>query len=130
MGDKSQQLCDENEVQESFGAKNNTELRNPVQKSRFDAPHVALFADFVEESANNDLDTFLTRVNTMPMNSQNKLLQEKLILLNERLANVFEEIQSVQKFHGKMATFFTDLKKKVINKCVIKVEVNAQGIDR
>ena len=86
-------------------------------------PHVALFADFVEDSKDNDLDTFLTRVNTMPMNSQNKLLQEKLILMNEKLANIFEEISSVQSFHGKLGSFLKHLKETVVNRAVIKLEV-------
>lgn len=67
------------------------------------SPHAALFADFVETGAGDNLDTFLTRVSTMPAVSQNKLLKEKLLLVNEKLVNVFEEVTNVQKFHDKLA---------------------------
>ena len=50
-------------------------------------------------------------------------MQEKLILLNEKLANIFEEIQSVQKFHDKLGSFFKHLKETVVNRAVIKLEV-------
>ena len=49
----------------------------------------------------------------MPHSSQNKLLQEKLLLVNEKLVNVFEELQQVQKFHKKIETFFGDLREKI-----------------
>ena len=60
---------------------------------------VTMFADFIESGNVGDIDIFLTRVSQMPAASQNKMLQEKLLLLNEKLSNVFEEITSVKKFH-------------------------------
>ena len=42
-------------------------------------------------------------------------MQEKLLLINEKLLNVFEEIISVRKFHRKMAKFFTELREKLID---------------
>jgi len=35
----------------------------------------------------------------MPAATQNRLLQEKILLLNEKLSNIFEEITHVRKFH-------------------------------
>jgi len=49
----------------------------------------------------------------MPTTSQNKLLQEKLLLVNEKLVNVFEELQQVQKFHKNLSTFFSELREKI-----------------
>ena len=54
-----------------------------------------MFADFIESGSTGDIDLFLTRVSQMPAASQNKMLQEKILLLNEKLCNVFEEITSV-----------------------------------
>ena len=34
------------------------------------------------------------------------MLQEKILLLNEKLSNVFEEITGVKKFHSKLIKFF------------------------
>lgn len=51
----------------------------------------------------------------MPHSSQNKLLQEKLLLVNEKLVNVFEELQQVQKFHEKLSIFFGELREKIAN---------------
>jgi len=76
---------------------------------------VTLYADFVEDAGVADMDTFLTRVCSMPVASQNKLLQEKLLLINEKLANVFEEIVCVRKFHKKLGKFFQELKSKVVD---------------
>lgn len=51
----------------------------------------------------------------MPAASQNRLLQEKILLLNEKLSNVFEEIVEVKKFHKKVAHFFHELRDKIID---------------
>jgi hypothetical protein len=36
-------------------------------------------------------------------------------VLNEKLVNTFEEMQSVQKFHSKLNSFFHTLRSKVVN---------------
>ena len=72
-----------------------------------------MFADFIESGNVGDIDIFLTRVSQMPAASQNRMLQEKLLLLNEKLSNVFEEITSVKKFHQKLTKFFKVLRNKV-----------------
>ena len=74
---------------------------------------VTMFADFIESGNVGDIDIFLTRVSQMPAASQNKMLQEKLLLLNEKLSNVFEEITSVKKFHQKLSKFFKVLRNKI-----------------
>jgi hypothetical protein len=51
-----------------------------------------MYAQYVEDTQDDDMDTFLTKVSTMPQISQNKLLHEKLLLVNEKLTNMFEEI--------------------------------------
>ena len=55
----------------------------------------SLYADFIESGTTDDIDLFLTRVTQMPQVSQNKMLQEKILFLNEKLCNVFEEISNV-----------------------------------
>ena len=72
-----------------------------------------MYADFIESGSVGDIDIFLTRVSQMPAASQNKMLQEKLLLLNEKLSNVFEEITSVRKFHQKLSKFFKVLRNKI-----------------
>ena len=54
-----------------------------------------MYADFIESGSVGDIDIFLTRVSQMPAASQNRMLQEKILLLNEKLSNVFEEVTSV-----------------------------------
>ena len=49
----------------------------------------------------------------MPAASQNKILQEKILVLNEKLVNVFEEIQSVKKFHARVTKFMNALNSKI-----------------
>ena len=49
----------------------------------------------------------------MPAASQNKLLQEKILFLNEKLCNVFEEISNVRKFHARTSRFLKVLKNKI-----------------
>ena len=51
----------------------------------------------------------------MPSNNQNQLLKEKLLVLNEKLVNVFEELNSVQIFHSKLNSFFHTLRSRVVN---------------
>jgi len=42
-------------------------------------------------------------------------LQEKILILNEKLTNIFEEIVHVRKFHKKVSNFFNELRDKIIN---------------
>ena len=42
------------------------------------------------------VDTFLTDVSTLPNTTQNKLLQEKITLLHQKLANTIEVMQSFE----------------------------------
>ena len=58
----------------------------------------------------------------MPAASQNKMLQEKLLLLNEKLSNVFEEITSVKKFHHKLSKFLKVLRNKIEDHRQIEAE--------
>ena len=58
----------------------------------------------------------------MPAASQNKMLQEKILLLNEKLSNVFEEITSVKKFHMKLSKFFEVLRNKIAENRKIDAE--------
>ena len=81
-----------------------------------------MFADFIESGSTGDIDIFLTRVSQMPAASQNKMLQEKLLLLNEKLSNVFEEITSVKKFHHKLSKFFKVLRNKIEDHRQIEAE--------
>ena len=83
---------------------------------------VTMFADFIESGSVGDIDIFLTRVSQMPAASQNKMLQEKLLLLNEKLSNVFEEITSVKKFHQKLNKFFKVLRNKIEDHRQIEAE--------
>ena len=55
-----------------------------------------LYAEFLEQGSADDIDLFLTKVNQLPQNSQNKLLQDKILILNEKLRNVFEELKGVR----------------------------------
>ena len=73
----------------------------------------SLFADFIESGTTGDIDIFLTRVCQMPSASQNKLLQEKILFLNEKLCHVFEEISNVRKFHTKTSRFLKVLCNKI-----------------
>lgn len=73
----------------------------------------SLFADFIESGTTGDIDIFLTRVCQMPSASQNKLLQEKILFLNEKLVNVFEEIGNVSRFHSKTSRFLKVLRNKI-----------------
>lgn len=73
----------------------------------------SLFADFIESGTTSDIDIFLTRVCQMPSASQNKLLQEKILFLNEKLVNVFEEITNVSKLHLKTSRFLKVLRNKI-----------------
>ena len=73
----------------------------------------SLFADFIESGTTSDIDLFLTRVSQMPSASQNKLLQEKILFLNEKLCNVFEEISLVRTFHTKTNRFLKVLRNKI-----------------
>jgi len=75
---------------------------------------VTQYADFVDKSG--DIDTFLTQISSMPQLSQNKLLQEKLLIVNEKLCNVFEEMQLVSKFHSKVDDFLSDLRERMCEK--------------
>ena len=73
----------------------------------------SLFADFIESGTTGDIDIFLTRVCQMPAASQNKLLQEKILFLNEKLCNVFEEISNVRKFHSRVSRFLKAIRSKI-----------------
>ena len=42
-------------------------------------------------------------------------MQEKLLLVNEKLVNIFEEIQQVQKFHKRINSFFGELRVKIVD---------------
>lgn len=72
-----------------------------------------MFADFIESGTTGDIDIFLTRVCQMPAASQNKLLQEKILFLNEKLCNVFEEIGNVRKNHSRTSRFLKVLRNKI-----------------
>ena len=72
-----------------------------------------MFADFIESGGGQDIDFFLTQVSQMPAASQNRILQEKILVLNEKLVNVFEEISNVKKFHQRVVKFMTALKSKI-----------------
>ena len=41
------------------------------------------------------------------------MMQEKILFLNEKLCNVFEEITAVRKFHSKTARFLKALRNKI-----------------
>ena len=81
-----------------------------------------MFAEFIESGTVGDIDIFLTRVSQMPAASQNKMLQEKILLLNEKLSNVFEEMTSVKKFHQKLSKFFKVLRDKIEEQRLIDAE--------
>jgi hypothetical protein len=72
------------------------------------------FAEFIEQTA-GDIDVFITRVSQLPAASQNRLLQEKILLMNEKLSNIFEEIQHVKKFHNKLGDFCQKLRENIIH---------------
>ena len=78
-----------------------------------DLPAV-MYADFIEEGGVADLDTFLTKVQLMPAANQNKMLREKLMLINEKMANMYEEFNSVQDFNMKTKEFFGELRQTVV----------------
>jgi hypothetical protein len=59
-----------------------------------------LYCDLVHSSKN--LGTFLTSVAALPVQSQNKLLNEKIILLHDKLANTMEELEHINAFHKQM----------------------------
>ena len=93
---------------------------------------VTMYADFIESGTTGDFDVFLTRVSQMPAASQNKMYQEKLLLLNEKLCNVFEEIGNVRKFHQKLGKFFKVLRNKIEESRQLEAEqklLNSEGID-
>ena len=50
------------------------------------------------------------------------MLQEKILLLNEKLSNVFEEITGVKKFHSKLIKFFKVLRNKIEEQRLIDAE--------
>jgi hypothetical protein len=64
---------------------------------------------------------FITRVSQLPAASQNRLLQEKILLLNEKLSNIFEEMQHVKKFHGKISDFCQSLRDNIVDGEIDKV---------
>ena len=68
-----------------------------------------LYADLVHKSEN--LETFLTGVSTLPTTAQNKLMQEKLLLLHSKLVTSLEELQSVQEFHRQQSQLLKALQK-------------------
>ena len=49
----------------------------------------------------------------MPAASQNRILQEKILFLNEKLVNTFEEISSMRKLHKKLIKFLRAISGKV-----------------
>jgi hypothetical protein len=49
-----------------------------------------LYSDMVHKS--NDLDSFLTDIGPLPSATQNKLLQEKIVLLHSKLASSLTEL--------------------------------------
>ena len=105
----------------------------PANRKRAkDSIPVTMYADFIESGTTGDIDVFLTRVSQMPAASQNKMYQEKLLLLNEKLCNVFEEIGNVRKFHQKLGKFFKVLRNKIEESRQLDAEqklLHSEGID-
>lgn len=106
---------DDKMISQNFYSKRNSTptplLDSKVIKQR-DMP-ASLYADFIESGTTDDIDLFLTRVTQMPQVSQNKMLQEKILFLNEKLCNVFEEIGNVRKFHTRTSRFLKALRNKI-----------------
>lgn len=106
---------DDKMISQNFYSKRNSTptplLDSKVIKQR-DMP-ACLYADFIESGTTDDIDLFLTRVTQMPQVSQNKMLQEKILFLNEKLCNVFEEIGNVRKFHTRTSRFLKALRNKI-----------------
>ena len=66
----------------------------------------------------------------MPAASQNKLLQEKILFLNEKLCNVFEEISNVRKFHSRVSRFLKAIRSKINYQKQMQVQENEEmGLD-
>lgn len=91
-----------------------------------DVPPQSMFADFIESGTTGDIDVFLTRVCQMPAASQNKLLQEKILFLNEKLCNVFEEIANVKKFHAKTSRFLKAIRNKINHQKQQQLKLNEE----
>ena len=90
----------------------------------------SLYADFIESGTTDDIDLFLTRVTQMPQVSQNKMLQEKILFLNEKLCNVFEEIGNVRKFHTRTSRFLKALRNKINTQKQNQIKTSEEmGID-
>lgn len=53
------------------------------------------------------------------------MLQEKLLGVNEKLCNVFEEMQLVQKFHAKVDDFLSELRDKMCDKPIEHVIIDS-----
>lgn len=58
------------------------------------------------------MDVFLTQINSLPQDYQIKLMQEKILLLNEKLINYSEEFQQINKFHKMIVSLFDELNEK------------------
>lgn len=76
--------------------------------------HSTFYQDLLEQTQ-GDLDQFLTKVSQMPAASQTRVLQEKVLILNEQLTNVLEEMQHIKGFHSQMQSFLRTLQQKVVD---------------
>ena len=84
----------DNSIIENSIDQNNSLFQEPPPKTQSSfARSPILYPDLVHKSEN--LETFLTGVSTLPTAAQNKLMQEKLLLLHSKLVNSLEELQLV-----------------------------------
>jgi len=58
------------------------------------------------------------------------MMQEKILFLNEKLCNVFEELSFVQKFHGKTLRFLKVLRNKINAQKQVQIKLSEDmGLD-